>query len=187
MSNRLARLLLPRLAARVGAAALLGALLAALAAAAPAQELGLRIGFLDTDRVLNESVQGRRAVETLQREFAPREKEILALQKRIEADRTRFDRERDKLSPEEARRRGQAIADMMRRSDQMVLAMTEDHARRKAELREKVIEEARAAIEAVARSGRYDLIVEQAIYRRPGIDVTDQVLKEMERRAAAAR
>ena len=44
-------------------------------------------------------------------------------------------------------------------------------------------EEATAAIKAVAEAGKYDLILQQATYARPGIDITDQVLKEMAKRA----
>jgi outer membrane protein len=119
--------------------------------------------------------------------IGPREKEILDLQKRIEADRARFDKERDKLPPAELKARGNAIADMMRKSDQMAVAIAEDLERRKGELRVTLVEDAGAAIKVIAEAGKFDLIVQEAIYRRPAIDVTEQVLKEMARRAGAAR
>lgn len=159
-------------------AALLGA-----ATLAPAQSV--RIGYVDMSRLESESVQAKRAVEALKKEFAPREKQILDLQKQIEADRAQFDKERDKLPPSELKTRGNTIAEMMRRSDQMAYALADDIERRKNERTAKVIEETDAAIKAVAEAGKYDLILHQAVYRRPAVDITDQILKEMAKRAGA--
>lgn len=154
----------------------------ALAAACAAAQ-GVKIGYVNASRIENESAPARRAMEALKKEFAPREKQILDLQKRIEADRGRFDRERDKLPPAELKARGGAIAEMMRQSDQMALSLADDIELRKNEMRARLVGEANIAIKAVAEAGKYDLILQDATYARPGIDITGQVLKEMARRA----
>ncbi|HKA42840.1 MAG TPA: hypothetical protein VKF40_12695 [Burkholderiales bacterium] len=38
-------------------------------------------------------------------------------------------------------------------------------------------------MKAVAEAGKFDLILQQATYARSGIDITDQVLKELARRS----
>ena len=155
------------------------------AAGAAAQDT--KIGFVDTRRIEAESLPFARALEALKKEFAPREKEIMDLQKQIAADRERFEKERPKLQPAEVQSRGTAIAAMMRKSDQMAYALAEDLERRKSERLGKLLEEANLAIKAVAEAGKFDLIVQQATYIRPGIDITDQVLKEMAKRAGTAK
>ena len=142
-----------------------------------------KIGYVDTRRIESESVPFVRALDALKKEFAPREKQILDFQKQIEADRERFEKERDKLPPTELQSRGSALAAMMRKSDQMAYSMAEDLEKRKSERLGKLLEEANLAIKAVAEAGKFDLILQQVTYARPGIDITDQVLKEMAKRS----
>ncbi|HEV8517544.1 MAG TPA: hypothetical protein VGQ54_03155 [Burkholderiales bacterium] len=40
-------------------------------------------------------------------------------------------------------------------------------------------------MKSIAEAGKFDLIVQQAIYSSTQIDITDQVLKEMAKRAGA--
>jgi len=56
----------------------------------------------------------------------------------------------------------------MRKSDQMAVALGEDLDRRKREDLGKLIAEANAAVKAVAEAGKFDLILQQATYIRPG-------------------
>ena len=148
--------------------------------AAVAQET--RIGYIDTRRIERESVPFVRALETMKKEFAPREQQIIELQKQITADKERFDKEREKLPQAELTSRATAFSNAMRKSDQMTLALTEDIERRRREILAKLFSEATAAVKAVAEAGKYDLVLQQATYIRPGIDITDQVLKEMAKR-----
>ncbi len=154
------------------------------AALAHAQEI--KIGFVDAPRLERESVQGKRLVETLKREFGPREQEILALQARIADERARFDAERSALERTELVARGNAIAALMKQSDRMVMAMREDVQRRRNEIAVDFVKDARAAIEAVAKAGNFDLVVQEAKFSSTRIDITDQVLAEMARLAGTA-
>ena len=142
-----------------------------------------KVGYVNAGRVENEAPQFVRAIEALKKEFAPVEKQILDLQKQISAEQERLEKERAKLSPAEFQSRSMAIGGMMRKSDQMAYAMAEDLDRRKLERSAKLYEEVSVAIKAVAEAGKFDLILQQATYARPGIDITDQVLKELARRA----
>ena len=142
-----------------------------------------RIGYIDTRRIEKESALSVRALEAMKKEFTPREQQIIEFQKQITADKERFDKERDKLPQAELQSRANALTGMMRKSDQMTLALSEDIERRRREILGKLSSEARAAVKAVAEAGKFDLVLEQATYIRPGMDITDQVLKEMAKRS----
>jgi outer membrane protein len=165
------------------AAALVTALLLGTSLAA-AQSV--KVGYVNLGRIEKEAAIARRSSETLKQEFEPRNQQVQELQKRIEAARQRFDQERDKLGPADAQARGREISDMMRQSDQMVMRLAEEFEQRKGELGARLIEETRQAIQTVAEAGKFDLILQEAAFARSGVDVTNQVLKEMERRAGAA-
>ncbi|MBI2508673.1 MAG: OmpH family outer membrane protein [Betaproteobacteria bacterium] len=145
----------------------------------------VKVGVVNTARIESESVPAIRAIEALKKEFEPRNRQILELQKKIEAERQRFERERDKLPPAELKSRASAISAMTRQSDQMATGLAAELEARKAERAAGLIEEANAAIKTVAEAGKFDLILQQATYASPGIDITDRVLKELARRAGA--
>ena len=70
------------------------------ASGAGAQER-TKIGYVNGSRIQNESVPAQRVLETLKKEFGPREKVILDLQKQISVAREQFDKERNSLPPAE--------------------------------------------------------------------------------------
>ena len=152
-------------------------------AAAGAAAQSPKVGFVDTARIEVESVQGKRALEDIRKEFEPREKQILELQRQIQADRDRFDKGKGTMPAAELQVLGNSIATRMRDSDQMVFGMQADIEQRKKERGAKLIEEASVVIRTIAEQGKFDLIVHEAAFVRPAIDITDQVLKEMARRA----
>lgn len=146
-----------------------------------------KIGYVNGARIQNESVPALRIMEALKKDFAPREKQILELQKEIAVAREQFDKERAKLPPSEQQAKGRAIAAMMQRSDQMALSLGEELEQRKSEELAKIVNEANLVIKAIAEAGKFDLILQQATYGSPGIDITNQVLKELARRAGTPR
>ena len=159
----------------------LAAILALAVGAAAAQ--GVRVAYVNTARIQKESVQSQRANEAMKKEFGPRERQIIEMQKQIKADQDRFEAGRKTLPPAELKALGAAIATRMRESDQMVMAMTSEVDARRREYGARMLDDVRAVIKTIAEEGKYDLVVNDAVYARPAVDITDRVLKEMARRA----
>ena len=162
----------------------LACLLALAAAPSAAQESEVRIAYVDTRRIEIESIPFQRALDAMKKEFAPREQQLLELQKQINADRERFEKEREKLPADQLQKRANSLQNAMRKSDQMTMALSEDIERRRRDLLGKLFNEATAAVKAVAEAGKFDLVLQQATYVRPTVDSTDQVLKELAKRAS---
>ena len=158
------------------------ALLVLMVGTASAAAQGVKVGVVSLPRIESQSVNAQRAAEALRAEFEPRNRQIEELQKKIAAAQNRFQKEGEKLPLAERQALGRDISSMMRQSDQMLRALTDEYELRRKELIVKVIEEARVAIKAVAEAGKFDLILQEAAFARPGIDITDQVLKEMAKR-----
>jgi outer membrane protein len=161
--------------------AILAGVLALAAACAVAQSL--KIGIVNTARIERESAQAVRLLAAMKKDFEPRERQIIELQKQIKADQDRYERGRTTMSPAELKTLGTSIASRMRESDQMVMNLTAESDQRRKERAARIIEDATAAIKVIAESGKYDLIVNDAAFARPAVDITDRVLKEMARRA----
>jgi outer membrane protein len=155
----------------------------AVTASSTAAAQSVKVGVINFARIEREAPAAVRGSAALKQEFEPRNQQVGELQKKIKAAQQRFDKEREKLGPTEAQQRGREIAEMMRQSDQMVARLSEDFEQRKSELAGKLFEETRAAIKAVAEAGKYDLVLQDAVYAKPAIDITGQVLKEMAKRS----
>jgi outer membrane protein len=154
-------------------------------AAAPAHAQEIKIGYVDLTRLENESVQGQRAMAALKEEFAPRQQEILDLQRQIADERARFESERETLPKSELPERWKPIAEMMKKSDRLVFATREDMRLRRDHLMADVHREVRAAVKTVSEAEKFDLVLLDATFRSRRIDITDQVLAEMAKRATA--
>jgi outer membrane protein len=160
---------------------LLAAATVSMSAAAAAQSI--KVGIVNFARIEREAPAAVRGAAVLKQEFEPRNQQVQELQKKIRAAQQRFEKDKDKLGGTEAQARGREIAEMMRQSDQMVARLSEDFEQRKGELAGKLFEETHAAIKAVAEAGKYDLVLQDAVYAKPAIDITGQVLKEMTKRS----
>jgi outer membrane protein len=166
---------------KTGLAWIAGVALLLVAQMALAQEL--KIGYVNTARLETESEQAKRALEAMKKEFEPREKQIVEMQKVIKADQDRFEKGRTTMPAAELKALGASIASRMRESDQLVYSLQADIEERRKERGAKLFEEARATITSIAEQGKYDLIVHEAAFARTTVDITNQVLKEMARRA----
>jgi outer membrane protein len=155
-------------------------------AAVPVHPQDLKIGFVSLGRLERESVQGQKAIGLLKQEFAQREQEILDLQNRIKEERTRFEAEKGTLSPSAAAEKWKPIGEMMKKSDRMVYAMQEDVRLRRRQIMVDFLRELSAAIETVSQAQNFDLVLQEAVFSSKRIDITDQVLAEMAKRAGAS-
>jgi outer membrane protein len=170
----------------IGFLGLTGPLVFGLAlATAPATAQSLKIGYVNTARLETESVPAQRAMEELRKEFEPRERQIIELQQQIKVDQDKFTAAKSAgtMPAADLQQLGNSIATRMRDSDNMVYGMQADFEQRKKERGAKLIEESVGVIRAVAEQGKYDLIVHEAAFVRSAVDITDQVLKELARRA----
>ncbi len=149
--------------------------------AADAAAQSVRVGYINFARIEKESAGFARSVKSLNEEFEPRTRQLQELQKRIGAARAQFEKDQAKLAPAEAQAKIREIEGMMRESDQNVVRLSEEYELRRRQLRAKLVEDVRVAIKTVVAAGKYDVILQEAIFAGPGVDVTDQVLKVMAR------
>ena len=162
-------------------------LLAALVlVAAPALAQPLKIGVVDGFRIEKESDLTKRAIEQLKKEFAPREQQLQDLQKQGNELKAEVDREGDKMKPADRAVKEKRLVSLSQQFEQMQRSYAEDMEFRQREVRLRIVGEITAVINGIAEAEKFDLILQQAIFASGQIDLTDRVIKEMAKRAAAA-
>ena len=137
----------------------------------------LKVGYVNTVRVIEEAPQGVAALKKLETEFGQRDKELVALQNKIR----QLDDELQKgLSTTDRRAREREILTLKRELKRATQEFREDYNQRRNEELAVLQQVVRKAILEIAKQEKYDLVLhEGTVYASESIDITDKVLKRL--------
>lgn len=138
-----------------------------------------KIGVVNPDRILRESDAAKTAQKKLAKEFASRQNSVSVSAKQLKADVEKFQKEAGSLSPNERLTRERALADQERRLQRRERELREDLNRRRNEELQAILERSNKVIRTIAECEKYDLIVQEAVYVGPNVDITNKVIKAM--------
>ncbi len=139
----------------------------------------LKVGVVDTERVLRESVPAMNAEKKIEKEFSGRDLEIKKLVKQAKELQAMLEKEGVVMSDAEHRNKERELTAMNVDLQRMQREFREDLNLRKNEELAIVLEHANKAIQAIADAENYDLILQEVVYRNPKIDITDRVIKQL--------
>ena len=163
------------------------AAVAAIAAAAPlAQAQELKIGYVNSERVLREASPAKAAQAKLEAEFSKREKELNDAGARLKAAADKLDKDAPTLSESERTRRQRELVEQDRDLQRKRREFQEDLGQRRNEELAGVVERANRVIKQIFDTEKYDLIVQEVIFAGPRVDITDKVIKALNAAPTAA-
>lgn len=142
-----------------------------------AQAADFKVGVVDTERVLRESVPAIMAEKKIEKEFSARDTEIKALIKQAKDLQALLEKDNNKLSDADHRNKERELTGINVNLQRMQREFREDLNLRKNEELAAVLDKANKAIQQIAAAEKYDLILQEAVYRNPKIDITDKVIK----------
>ena len=154
-------------------------LLSSLAAMTPAQAQEFKAGFVNTDRVFREANSAKAAQTKLEQEFAKREKELVDQGNTLKSATEKFERDAPTMTEGQRTARQRVLADQDRDFQRKRREFQEDLSSRKSEELATVLERANKVVKQVAESEKYDVILQEAVYINPRLDITDKVIKAM--------
>jgi len=145
---------------------------------ASAQE-GIKIGFIDIQRVISESQPGKRAKERFQAQVKKAEADVV--KERQDLERLRADMEKKgPLMKDEERRNLES--DYQRRSVNLQRAMSDyqqELQQKNNEMMSDILKELEQIVTEVGKADKFTLILErsQILYSDQGIDITNKVIE----------
>ncbi len=157
------------------------ALLIGLSLAQPLFAAELKIGFVNTERIFRDSALSQKAQKKLEKEFAGREQDIQKQVKQARDLQANLEKESLTLPDSERSKKERDVANLNRDIQRAQRELREDLNQRKNEEFANIHEKARNAILDIAKKDGFDLIVENAVYAGQRVDITDKVLKALER------
>ena len=156
----------------------LGAALLALAAVgAQAQEL--KIGYVNSDRVVREAAPAIAAQAKLEAEFSKRDKDLNDLSVKLKAAADKFDKDQVTLSEAEKTKRQRDLVDQDREIQRKRREFQEDLTKRKSDELSTLVDRANKIIKQIFDNEKYDLILQEAVFASGRVDITDKVIKAL--------
>ncbi|SEL56362.1 periplasmic chaperone for outer membrane proteins Skp [Roseateles sp. YR242] len=150
------------------------ALTATTALAAQAQEI--KIGYVNSERILRETNLAKASEAKLQAEFSRREKTLLEQEGKLRGAAEKLDKEGPALTEAERARRQRELIEQDRDLQRKRREFNEDVAQRKNEELAGVIEKANKVIKQIFEQDKYDLIVQDAVHASARVDITKKVI-----------
>ena len=146
------------------------------AATLGAQAQEVKIGYVNSERILRETNLAKAAETKLQAEFSRREKALVDLETKLRGAAEKLDKDSPALSEAERGRRQRELIEQDRDLQRKRREFNEDVAQRKNEELAAVIEKANKVIKQIFEQEKYDLIVQDAIHASPRVDITKKVI-----------
>ncbi len=161
---------------------LAAAALAGVAFGAQAQEL--KIGYVNSDRVLRDAVPAKAAQTKLEAEFSKRDKDLNDLAARLKTAADKLEKDAPTLTETERGRRQRELVEQDREIQRKRREFQEDLNQRKNEELSSVVERANKVIKQIFETEKYDIILQEAVFAGPKVDITDKVIKALNAQGA---
>ena len=160
------------------AAAFLGA------AALSAQAQELKIGYVNSDRVLRDAVPAKAAQTKLEAEFSKRDKELNDLAARLKGAADKLEKDAPTMTEADRGRRQRELVEQDREVQRKRREFQEDLNQRKNEELSSVVERANKVIKQIFETEKYDIILQEAVFAGPKVDITEKVIKALNAQGA---
>ena len=156
------------------AAAALGAAIACGASAAD-----FKVGVVNPAKILNESQPAQAAQNKLKSYFKTREDELNRLVRDFKNKASKFEKDAAVMSESTRMTQRRDLAEMERDTARRNRALVEERNQRAAEESQIILAKANRIIQDIAKRQKYDLILQEAVWASPSIDLTDEVIRQL--------
>ena len=150
-------------------------------AAAPAPTSLSRIAWISPERIYNESKLAKLAGEKLQEEFKAREKAMNEMGARLKAASEKLEKDAPTLSEADRVKRQRDVFDQDKEYQRRQREFREDLSQRTNEERQAISEKATKIIKQLANVEGFDIVLQDAVWASPRIDITDKVLAALDK------
>ena len=143
-----------------------------------AQE-GSKIAFVSNERIFREAAPAKAADAKIQAEFSKRDKDLQDLAARLKGMADKLDKDSAVIPESDRLKRQRELADLDKDFQRKQREFREDLNQRRNEELAVVLERTNKVIKQIADAENYDIVFQDAVYANKRIDITDKVLKAL--------
>ena len=151
-------------------------------AEAPVTADGLKIGFVNTEKILRDSKPAQEAQEKIEGEFGKRDEELQALAETLRTKYLDFEKNAPVMSDADRTKAQRELTDLDTDLQRKRREFQEDFNRRRNDAFSTIVEKANIAIHELAAEEAYDLILQDAVTVSERIDITDKVIEVLDKK-----
>jgi outer membrane protein len=138
-----------------------------------------RIGFVNSQRVMNEAPQAAKAKKRIEKDFEKRDQDLQKLAKQLKEMQEMLEKNGVTMPDVERRSKEREFGDMNLDFQRKQRAFREDLSQRQNEETAAIYDRVNKVIKQIADAEKYDIIFQEAVYASPRIDITDKVIKAL--------
>ena len=146
-----------------------------------AQTSASRIAWLSPERIYNESKLAKLAGEKLAEEFKSREKAMQDMASRLKTASEKLDKDGPALAEPERIKRQRDVFELDKEYQRRQREFREDLSQRTNEERQAISDRATKIIRQMANVEGFDIVLQDAVWASPRIDITDKVLAALDK------
>ena len=164
---------------------LAGVVCAMLLSSAPAQAQELRIGYVNSERVLREATPAKAALARMEADFSKRDKDLNDQASKLKGAADKLEKDAPTLPEAERNRRQRDLVEQDRDLQRKRREFQEDLNQRRNEETAGIVERANKVIKGIFEGEKYDLILQDVVFAGPRVDITEKVIKALNAAPAA--
>jgi len=146
----------------------------------------MKVGYVDFQKLMTEAPQVKSAMQALQNEFGPRQRELLAMQNDLKARDEKLAKEGAIMAEADRAKAEKALRDQQREFSRKGGEFQDDLSTRKNEEIGKVQRYLLEEIRTYSSAQGFDLVLGEGVfYNKPQLDITAQVLEVLKAKPAA--
>lgn len=148
--------------------------------AGPAMAQVTKIGAINVEKILRESNTAKAVSAKLEQDFSKRERDIRSAADQFRASVEKFEKEGPTMAESQRANRQRQLAEQERDIQRRQRDFQEELNLRRNEALQQVVEKLNRVVRQIAESDKYDLIVSEAYYINPRVDITDKVMSALD-------
>jgi len=138
-----------------------------------------KIGFVNSQKILNDAPQASRAKKKIEKDFEKRDQDLQRIAKQLQGMQENLDKNSVTMAESERRTKEREFADLNRDFQRKQREFREDLSQRQNEEMASIFERVNKIIKQIAEAEKYDIIFQEAVYANPRIDITERVIKAL--------
>lgn len=143
-----------------------------------------KVGYIDLQRALGMTKEGKSAKDKLQKEFDQKQKELDKVQNEVRKKKEDLESNASMLSDETKRERAMQLQKDMYSLQQKFIQLQGELSQAEAKATKKIFDRMGPIIEAMGKELGYDMIVERSavLFAKPDQDLTTELVKRFDKK-----
>jgi outer membrane protein len=141
----------------------------------------VKLGYVDLQRALNETEDGRKAKATLKKEFDQKQKELDEQQEDLKKAIEDLDKKRTLMPPDKVREKEAELQGRMQKVQQTYLRHQQDLSAKEQQATGKIFERMNKIIFKIAQAENFTMILDKTqsavLYAKPHLDLTNELIR----------